>query len=426
MSNYLAIATVTAALQRLLQNALATDVPGAIVTTIRPDTPSGGTMPTPTINLYLYQVTPNPAWRNADLRTRRPKGDLIKKKLLGWDLHYIMTFYGNETQLEPQRLLGSTVRTLIDCPTLTHDFLRSTYGSARANYPFLADSDLDEQVELVQLIPSAITTEDLSRIWSVFFQIPYALSLPYQATAVLIEGDAVGRRELPIGTRQVFVTPERPQIEELAAQTGDRSPVTLQPRSSYISFQETLIIRGQQLQGGNTKVQIGEAQLTPQTVSDTEIRLSLSALSPEEANHLRAGVQGVKVLRICDLPLISNTIPIVVYPTITADNIEAISQLEENEEGGYNAEISVPVNVMVDRQQRVYLFLNSITCSEAYIFRKSRNETDSSNIVFHIKAIQPGDYLVRVQIDDAESRLHTGDDANFISPLLRLPPSTTS
>ena len=45
MSNFLAIATVTATLSRLLQAAVGADVPGATVTTIRPDDPAGD--PTP-------------------------------------------------------------------------------------------------------------------------------------------------------------------------------------------------------------------------------------------------------------------------------------------------------------------------------------------------------------------------------------------
>ena len=112
MSNYLAIATVTAALQRLLQEGIEEDVPGATVTTVRPDNPGAGSQ-TVGINVYLYQATPNPAWRNADLRTRRPKATWFKHGQAALDLHYLLTFYGNEQALEPQRLMGSAIRTLV-------------------------------------------------------------------------------------------------------------------------------------------------------------------------------------------------------------------------------------------------------------------------------------------------------------------------
>ena len=443
MSNYLAIATVTAAIQRMLQNAIAIDVPGATVTTVRPDNPSGGGMPQAGINLYLYQITPNPAWRNMDLRTRRPKGDLIKQKLLGWDLYYILTFYGNERELEPQRLMGTAVRTFVDSPTLTPEILRDATNSA--SYPFLANSDLIDQSVMVKLIPSAITTEDLSRIWSVFFQIPYTLSLPYQATAVLIEGTTAGRRELPITAPQISVTTARPQIEELAKQTGNQLPVTLGPRSSYIDRADTLIIRGKQLQGVNTRVQIGDAQLTPQKVSNTEVCLSRSNLSESEARLLRAGVQGVKIVlwevkkvpsregeepreEVVERDIFSNTVPIGVRPTVTVDIVETMTEVEEDEEGRYQARVTVPVDAIVEEQQRVYLFLNSTTTSTGYIFQKLPNNERSQNepqqngwpIDFQIKAVEPGEYLVRVQIDDAESCLKKEGD-RFAYPILRLP-----
>jgi Pvc16 N-terminal domain len=151
MSNFLAIATVTATLQRLLQASVQLDVPGARVTTVRPDA-SGGSTPEVGVNVYLYQATPNPAWRNADLRNRRPKGDLIKYAQAGLDLYYLMTFYGNEVELEPQRLLGSTVRTLVDQPILTAEMIQDTIE--RSNFDFLQRSTLAEQVERVTIVPS--------------------------------------------------------------------------------------------------------------------------------------------------------------------------------------------------------------------------------------------------------------------------------
>jgi hypothetical protein len=87
MSNYLAIATVTATLQRLIQSSVQSDMAGAQVSTVRPDASGAGT-PEVGINIYLYQAIPNPAWRNADLRQRRPKGDLVKQAQAGLDLYF--------------------------------------------------------------------------------------------------------------------------------------------------------------------------------------------------------------------------------------------------------------------------------------------------------------------------------------------------
>src|SRR5438105_4270202 len=126
MSNFLAIATTTATLRQLLAEAIAADVPGAVITTVRPDGARAGT-PTVGVNLYLMQVAPNPHWRNVDLPTRRSDGlSVLQRPQAALDLTYLMTFYGDETRLEPQRLLGSVTRTLHAQPLLTRQRIRDT------------------------------------------------------------------------------------------------------------------------------------------------------------------------------------------------------------------------------------------------------------------------------------------------------------
>ena len=85
MSNFLAIATVTAALQQLLQGPVKNAVNSATVGFARPDGSSG--QQTALVNLYLYQVTPNAAYRNADTPTRRLDGTLVQRPQVALDLH---------------------------------------------------------------------------------------------------------------------------------------------------------------------------------------------------------------------------------------------------------------------------------------------------------------------------------------------------
>ena len=204
MSNYLAIATVTAALSHLLQSAAGSDVPGASVTTTRPDGAAGDT-PAPAINLYLYQVSHNPTWRNKDLPTRRADGRLAQRPRVALDLHYLLSFYGNEAQLEPQRLLGSAVRTLHARPILTRAMIRETM--ADANFAFLAPSDLDDEEELVRFSPVPLTLDELSKLWSVFFQTRYAVSVAYEASVVLIETAETPARPRPCAGRSCTCCP---------------------------------------------------------------------------------------------------------------------------------------------------------------------------------------------------------------------------
>jgi Pvc16 N-terminal domain len=408
MSNYLAIATVTATLQRLLQGALQVDIPGVRVTTVRPDTSGSGT-PEVGVNIFLYQVVPNPAWRNTDLRNRRPKGELGKQAQAGIDLSYLLTFYGNEGELEPQRLLGSTLRTLVDQPILTPEMIRETVTNSAFN--FLAGSTLAEQTDRVTLVPAPMNTEELSKIWSVFFQTPYALSFAYQGSTVLIEGEKAGKRSLPLRSRQFFVTPTQPLIEQVTSENGVNQPITLS---------SSLTITGKHLRSNHPRVpariRIGEAEVTPQAVSDTQITLNLAALPESEGRSLRAGVQGLQVmhpipgntsadpaLTAADLERVvgSNVVPVILNPVILSANPDEIANDGDDLHTGT---VRVQTDVTLGSNQRLFLLLNELVPRNpaAYVFG-IRRSTEGDSAVFPIYGVQSGIYLVRIHVDNAES-----------------------
>ncbi|MBP0000758.1 MAG: DUF4255 domain-containing protein [Cyanobacteria bacterium SID2] len=422
MSNYLAIATVTAVLQQLLQEGVEADVPGAQVTTVRPDKKQGPDLDKPGINIYLYQVTPNPAWRNADLRTRRPKGDLGKQRQAGLDLQYLFTFYGDERELIPQRLLGSAVRTLVDRPVLDLETLQRFTNRSRtspSNHSYLSESTLAEQVQRVKLMPSLITTEDLSRIWSVFFQTPYSLSLAYQGTAVLIEGDLAGQKSLPLRRPpSVSIAPQRPMLESVSFQEGNSPPTVLEQLANQIVASGTLIVRGKQLVGDRTQLQIGNALLTPQFTNETELQLDLGRLPYPEADQLRAGIAGLKVVRWQSRGardpegrIESNAVPLVLCPRIT-ETMLSCDDLEEDDYEKYSGRLVVPLDLPVDDRQQVFVLLNGIDTSQAYVFSRQRGEALTHTPSFFLEGVEPGEYLVRVQVDGAESRLNVNPETD--------------
>ncbi len=427
MSNYLAIATVTAALQQMLQVEVGRDVPGVQVTTTRPDN-SSSSVSGPCINIYLYQATPNPAWRNADLRTRRPKGDLIKHGQAGLDLHYLFTFYGNEQALEPQQLLGSTIRTLVDQPVLTQDMIEECIE--HANLPTLEGSTLADQVQLVRFIPSTVTTEDLSRIWSVFFQVPYSLSFPYQATAVLIQGEKAGRLALPVRQRPIYVSLARPVLKQL----DHHPPAAAKHWINTITLGSRVTLHGFDLTGrdGISQIQIGKARISPQKIEADVAEIAFPELSVAERDRLRAGGPGIQVVRLGQaaanetvaITVESNVLPFVLCPQIQTDGSGVtVGDLAIDEQTGqYEGVVTVTVDMVVDVKQRTYLLLNGTAQHNprTYIFRSLRRRSLTQEMSFPIRDVQAGEYLVRVQIDGAESPLHLDDQNAYIGPLLAI------
>jgi len=437
MSNYLAIATVTAALQRTLQSVIQADVEGARVTTIRPNSLGSGT-PETGVNLYLYQVAINHIWRSTgEVRSRNRQGDMPKRSQNALDLHYMVSFYGNEVELEPQRLLGSVMRTLNDRSTLTAQMIQDTLSDS--NYTFLIDSDLVNQVEVINVLPLDLSLEDLSKVWSVFFQTPYSLSIAYRATVVMIEGEESAQKALPVRNRSlggIVPFPNQPKIEQVVAQEGRFEPIVAN---------STLLIQGKNLKSDITQVRLGKVEVTPSEVSATKIILPLSSFP---ADSLRAGVQSLQVIHqistgiqpgsnngfeggyqrqtlALQAPVSrgveSNVAPFVLRPTLTEVSVSGIRGRRDDLR---SAEVTVQVNLTIGKNQRVVMALNewSIDNPAAYLFEALPRQADTNSITIPIRDVKPAEYLVRLHVDGAESQLSLDTAPNsptfnwYISP----------
>ena len=204
MSNYLAVATVTAALQRELQSVIGNDVSGATATMVRPDAePGPGGVPPVGVNIFLYEIAPNAALRNVDLPTRSGNGQAaVQRPAAALDLHYLLSFYGEDSNLGAQRVLGSVVRHLHGWPLLSRERIQETVIN---NPSYLGNSNLADAVEFIRFSPLSLSLEELSKLWSIFFQTPYVLSTAYRASVVLIEEELTPVTPLPVQKRQVFV-----------------------------------------------------------------------------------------------------------------------------------------------------------------------------------------------------------------------------
>ena len=184
MSNQLSIATVTCALRYLLTPSVRL-VPGAQVTTVRPDSLGSGKM-TRGVNLYLYRLTPNSNFRNVDVPTRRSDGSVAEKPTLVVDLHFLISTFGDEAKLESQLLMGAVVARMHEAPILSSSMIEE---ALQANGDIVEGSDLSDQKPKPRMILEAMTDEELSRIWGVLYQVPYQLTVAYRVGPVFLESD---------------------------------------------------------------------------------------------------------------------------------------------------------------------------------------------------------------------------------------------
>jgi uncharacterized protein DUF4255 len=183
MSNYLSVAVVTAAFAKLL-----TDAVQAVPNLSSPPECRVGLPPFDSTgfvgaNLLLYRVTPDAARRNDNLPTR-PGGGVRPQTAI--ELDYIVSFYGDDLRFEPHRLIGAVIAHMQAHPVLTALDIRAAIESGSPDGP-LAGADLDQQPELVRLAPNPLDLDGLQDVWSLTSGVPFAPSLAYTASAILID-----------------------------------------------------------------------------------------------------------------------------------------------------------------------------------------------------------------------------------------------
>lgn len=401
MSNALAVATVTAVLQDVLFNEIV-NAPAPervdateVVTAFPGASPAAGGKPR--VGIYLYQVTPNVAFRNADLPARPDR--------IALDLHYLLTFHGDEDALEPQRLLGLAVRALGANAILSRGAIdRALANIARASRTspspkrFVAGSDLSRAVERVKITPMPLSLEEMARIWSVFFQTRYALSICYQCSVVVIEANRPEVTPRPVLERRIDVVPfARPVIAQIvsSADEGER----------IVTSSEVTVL-GTDLVGPTTGVLAGGVEVTALLEATPQrIRFTLP-------RGLRAGIVGVQVVHRFLLGSPPTPHPGVESTPAALLLCPALRTLTRTVTAGASPTTTVTAAFMpaVERAQRVTLILlRSGAGSAARLFHApprdpARDPAETTTIAFVVdRDVTAGRYSASLIVDGAES-----------------------
>jgi S-formylglutathione hydrolase FrmB len=122
----------------------------------------------------------------------------------------------------------------------------------------------------------------------------------------------------------------------------------------------------------------------------------------------------------------SNVAAFVVRPTVRETSL---SNLDETADDLRTAQVTVEIDLPIAKTQRVVLLLNerSITKPAAYLFDALPRTEDTNSITFSLYDVKPGEYLVRVQVDGAESLLNVDTNSNsptfeqYIGPTVVIP-----
>ncbi|MEH2121652.1 DUF4255 domain-containing protein [Nostoc sp.] len=419
MSNVLSIAAVTAVLKVLLENGLVSDpitasVGDVIVTALPPDRISVEADARAQLNLFLYQVTQNRNvdWVSQEFRSKHSQINGKPRSLtppLALDLHYLITAYGAK-DFQTELLLGYAMHLLHKTSVITSDIIKNTLINASTTNTSSAFSqamagvsvsDLAEEIGQIKLTPEFFNMEETSKLWSAF-QTHYRPSATYLASMVLIDSSNDKNSE------SFYMMPlSQPNIEQVMAPAKT---------DQIIVAGTTLVIRGKRLRGKITQVRLGntETLIVPQEVKETQISL----LVPP---NLYASVQSVQVVHLTmgnagqtDHLVESNVAAFVLHPTITA----FVTQVENSGDNLRIAEITVKFQPKVGKAQRVVLLLNEVSGDSpiAYSFLVASRTEDTDAITIPVKNVKPGTYIVRAQVDGAQSPLHKNQSGEYDSP----------
>lgn len=403
MSNALAIGAVTAVLKNLLDNAVVneklTNAVGPVKVSALPPDKVKDITNFLGLNLFLYQVQPNPGWRNAGLPSRDPSGARISNAPLALDLFYLLTAWGTQ-DFEAEILLGYAMQLFHEMPVLTRDVIRKTFenpnpvvtGNALPpKFKDLAAAALADQFEVLKITPHWMSTEETSKFWTAI-QV-YRPSIAYHVSVVLIESEARTHSTLPVLTRDIGVQadtlPPFPTLLSVA-------PIKSQPAAR---LGENVTLTGHRLDG----VSVSAVLRHPHAASLPAIG-PLASVTPNQAivplpNNPAvwpAGNYTIALVVTGAVDRVSNALPLAVAPVI---NIGATTSARD---GDQNLTVTLKCTPNVLPHQTATLILGDASANS------DAHDTATDTLTFKFpKADAPpaGAYPVRLRIDGVESLL---------------------
>ena len=408
MSNFRSLAVVTATLEHILQDA-ANQAVGQADVRLGAPTAKLAEDGSPLINLFLFRVLPNSQHRNDHFPTRESGGNQRARAQLHLDLHYVLSFYGDPAKFEPERLYGAAALALEHAPGLSVAAIEAASADA-ANQPALTNADLAAEGRAIALDPEQPSLEDWSKLWSVFFQVPYALSATYVVRNVAIETQDDPGPPTPVATPEIFAAPMGPlQIRSVGPSAGQTGPAawggTLHLTGTGIArFGNSLRIDGDPLPIDEDAI-VGDALMltldaalfggTVPRAGAHQLEVVAASVDPAMPERLRRG---------------SNVVAFAILPVMTQI---AAATGPGSGAGQRSGTVTVDVEPPLQAGQSATLLLNAFgpgQLGNAAIEATAPAAFPASQLTFAFADLAAGDYLARVDIDGFASQPEVGAD----------------
>ncbi len=415
MSSPLAIAAVTASLKDLLNEGLLNHDLSSIgsfsVTAQPPDRITTGNTETNQLNVFLYQVTPNLGWRNADLPSRDGGFARLTNAPLALDLHYLLTAYGAQ-DLNAEVLLGYAMQLLHENPVLTRRQLRTVLGAPSpvdgtilpGPFGTLSAVDLADQIELIKITPVFLSAEDLSKLWTAM-QARYRPSMAYMVSVVLIQATEGTKAAPPVLKRG---SQDRgPIARAMPAPVLNGVRPGASPLLPAARLGDDLILSVTNLDYGGTltalleDVRLGISQTLSLSAGGSagELCAHLPSVA-EDANAMSDWGVGVYTVSVQvtqpNTPTWStNGAPIALAPRITVNPLNAAP-------GTLNLSVTCMPRLRPQQEAGARLIFGRGEVLPASITTPP-DPKQPSTLLFAVAGVAAGEYLVRLRVDGIDS-----------------------
>jgi len=393
MSNVLAIAATTRTLRNLLlaqMPVLDTELSDLEVTLQPPDVARKG-ISKAQLNLFLYQVVANAAWRNLDMPGQVRPGESAPPPL-ALNLHYVITAWGrgdSDVDAISHRVLAAAMSTLHDRGVLDGNDIRNA----------LPDNDLAGQIERVRVTPLPQSVDELSKLWTAF-QTNYRTSAAYEAAVVLIDSQAAARAPLPVlrrgaQDRGVIATASAAAVLDTLSYPRPQPAVRLG---------EDIVLGGRQLGTDHALVRFNSlrldapidiAPLAGDAAGSLRVHLADATDDADAASRWAPGIYTVALLvQPPGLPpLLSNELPLALAPVIALSPLSAAA-------GDFALNLTCLPRLRDG--QRVFLLFGDRLLLPQSISNPADTHQPSA-LVFQLTGVAAGTYTVRLRVDGADS-----------------------
>jgi hypothetical protein len=393
MSNVLAIAATTRTLRNLLlaqMPALDAELSDLEVTLQPPDVARKG-ISKAQLNLFLYQVVANAAWRNLDLPGQVRPGETAPPPL-ALNLHYVITAWGrgeNDNDALSHRVLAAAMSTLHDRGVLDGNDIRNA----------LPNNDLAGQIERVRVTPLPQSVDELSRLWTAF-QTNYRASAVYEAAVVLIDSQAAMRAPLPVLRRGA----QDRGVIATASAAAVLDALDYPRHQAAVRLGEDIMLNGRQLATDHALARFSSLRLdapidlAPQpgdAAGSLRVHLADTADDADAVARWAPGIYTV-ALRVQPPglpPLLSNELPLVLAPRITLGSLAAAA-------GDFA--LNLTCTPRIRDGQRVFLLFGDRLLAPTSLGNPADTHQPTA-LVFQLTGVAAGRYTVRLRVDGADS-----------------------